>query len=76
LRIKPVEVQRGLIFHSAGIESGNLIIGAVGGDVSAGREFVGDDFDVFRGYSVFRKPFKISLIIMADRGADERLFTH
>ena len=53
-----------------------MVIGAVGGNIGACREFVGDDFDVFRRYSVFRQPFEVSLVIMADSGADDGLFTH
>ena len=76
LGIEFVEVQCRLIFHSPGIESGDLVVGLVGGNIGACREFVGDDFDVFRRDPVFRQPFEVPLVIMANRGADDGLFAH
>ena len=64
--IKCVEIQTGRVFHGARVEAGDLVVREVGSDVGAGREFIFDDFDVFRRNPVLCQPIEVPVIIMAD----------
>jgi len=63
------------MFHGPWVEAGDLVIGPVGGNVGAGGEFLLDDFDAVGGNMVFRQPFEVSMVIVANGGQDYRGFT-
>jgi len=69
-----VKIDLTLVFHCAGIEPGNLIIGPVGGNVGTGSKLLIDDFDAFRGDAVLLKPLEVFLVIVADGGTDDGMF--
>ena len=70
LWVKLVEIETGRILHGAGMEPGDLVVRLVGGDVSAGGEFILDDPDPVGGDPVLGQPFEVPVIIAADRGGD------